>query len=130
MSKKNPRKTALRRRSRVERVKPAPSAPPDDYGQEILDGVETLRLGVGYRIDGVVSDILPAGAESLARAEPVYEDIAGWNQSTVGLRSFAQLPSSAQRYLRRIEAICGVRIDVISTGPEREETIVMRHPFD
>jgi adenylosuccinate synthase len=97
---------------------------------DVLDGVETLRLGVGYRIDGVVSDILPAGAESLARAEPVYEDIAGWNQSTVGLRSFAQLPSSAQRYLRRIEAICGVPIDVISTGPEREETIVMRHPFD
>jgi adenylosuccinate synthase len=97
---------------------------------DVLDGVETLRLGVGYRIDGAVSDILPAGAESLARAEPVYEDIAGWNESTVGLRSHAQLPPSAQRYLRRIEEICGVPIDVISTGPEREETIVMRHPFD
>jgi adenylosuccinate synthase len=96
---------------------------------DVLDGVETLRLGVGYRIDGAMSDILPVGADALARCEPVYEDIPGWEQSTVGLRSHAQLPPSAQHYLRRIEAICGVPIDVISTGPDREETIVLRHPF-
>ncbi|MCC7081569.1 MAG: adenylosuccinate synthase [Burkholderiales bacterium] len=96
---------------------------------DVLDGVETLRLGVGYRIDGALSDILPVGAEALERCEPVYEDIAGWEESTVGLRSHAQLPSSAQHYLRRIEEICGIPIDVISTGPERDETIVQRHPF-
>jgi adenylosuccinate synthase len=96
---------------------------------DVLDGVETLRLGVGYRIDGAMSDILPVGAEALQRCAPVYEDIAGWEQSTVGLRSHAQLPPNAQHYLRRIEQICGVPIDVISTGAEREQTIVLRHPF-
>ena len=97
---------------------------------DVLDGVETLRLGVGYRLDAAISDILPVGAESLARCEPVYEDIPGWEQSTVGLRSHAELPSNAQRYLRRIEEVCEVPVDVISTGPERDETIVLRHPFD
>jgi adenylosuccinate synthase len=97
---------------------------------DVLDGVETLRLGVGYRIDSGMSDILPVGAEALARCEPVYEDIPGWGESTVGLREYAQLPANAQHYLRRIEAICGVPVDVISTGPERDETIVQRHPFD
>jgi adenylosuccinate synthase len=96
---------------------------------DVLDGVETLRLGVGYRIDGALSDILPVGAEVLERCEPVYEDIPGWEQSTVGLRSHADLPANAQHYLRRIEQICGVPIDVISTGADRDDTIVMRHPF-
>ena len=97
---------------------------------DVLDGVETLRLSIGYRIDGALSDILPVGADALAQCEPVYEDISGWQQSTVGVREFAQLPANARRYLKRIEEICGVPIDVISTGPDREETIVLRHPFD
>ena len=97
---------------------------------DVLDGVETLRLGVGYRLDAAVSDILPVGAESLARCEPVYEDIPGWQQSTVGLKKYSELPANAQRYLQRIEQICGVPIDVVSTGPERDETIVRRQPFD
>ena len=96
---------------------------------DVLDGVETLRVCVGYRMDDAIRDILPVGAEVLARCEPVYEDVAGWNESTVGLKGYAQLPPNAQRYLRRIEEICGVPIDVISTGPDREETIVQRHPF-
>jgi adenylosuccinate synthase len=97
---------------------------------DVLDGVETLRLGVGYRLDAAVSDILPVGAESLERCEPVYEDIPGWLQSTVGLKDYQALPQNAQRYLQRIEQICGVPIDVVSTGAERDETIVRRHPFD
>jgi adenylosuccinate synthase len=97
---------------------------------DVLDGVETLRLGVGYRLDATVSDILPVGAESLERCEPVYEDIPGWQQSTVGLKNYDQLPSNAQCYLQRIEQICGVPIDVVSTGAERDETIVRRQPFD
>jgi adenylosuccinate synthase len=80
-------------------------------------------------MDGGVSYILPVGAESLAQCEPIYEDMPGWTQSTVGVKSFDQLPEAARNYLRRMEAICEVPIDVISTGPDREETIVMRHPF-
>jgi adenylosuccinate synthase len=97
---------------------------------DVLDGVETLRLCVGYRLDQAISDILPVGAETLERCEPVYEDIPGWQQSTVGLTDFTQLPLNAQRYLKRMEEICGVPIDVVSTGPGREETIVRRQPFD
>ena len=97
---------------------------------DVLDGVESLRLGVGYRTDSGMSDILPVGAESLARCEPVYEEIPGWGESTVGLRRYGELPANAQRYLRRIAEICEVSVDVISTGPERDETIVLRHPFD
>jgi adenylosuccinate synthase len=76
------------------------------------------------------SDILPVGAERLEQCEPIYEDIPGWQTSTVGVREFSQLPEGARRYLKRIEEVCGVPIDVISTGPDRDETIVMRHPFD
>ncbi len=97
---------------------------------DVLDGMETLRLSVGYRIGDQVSDILPVGAEALESCEPIYEDIAGWNESTVGVREFDRLPGNAQRYLKRIEEVCGVPIDVISTGPDRDETIVLRHPFD
>jgi len=96
---------------------------------DVLDGVETLRVAVGYRIDQEVSDILPVGAEMLERCEPVYEDIPGWQQSTVGVRDFGQLPANAQRYLKRLEEICAVPVAVISTGPDRDETIVMHHPF-
>ena len=97
---------------------------------DVLDGVEVLRLCVGYRLDQTVSDILPVGAETLERCEPVYENIPGWQNSTVGITDFAQLPLNAQRYLKRIEEICVVPVDVVSTGPGREETIVRRQPFD
>jgi adenylosuccinate synthase len=97
---------------------------------DVLDGMETLQLGVGYRIGGERSDLLPAGADSCARCEPVYEEIKGWRDSTVGLTRFEQLPRAAQDYLKRIEAICEVPIDIISTGPDREQTIALHHPFD
>jgi adenylosuccinate synthase len=97
---------------------------------DVLDGVETLRLSVGYRLGDAVSDILPVGAEMLERCEPIYEDIPGWEASTVGVRKHGDLPANARRYLKRIEEVCGVPIDVISTGPDRDETTVLRHPFD
>ena len=97
---------------------------------DVLDGVESLRLCVSYRLDGGVSDILPVGAEDLAQCEPVYEEIEGWRESTVRLRGFEDLPRAAQRYLKRIEQICEVPVDVISTGAEREDTIVLKHPFE
>ena len=97
---------------------------------DVLDGMEQLRLGVGYACDGVQKDILPFGAEMLAACEPVYEELPGWSASTVGITRFGDLPKAAQHYLERIEAICGVQLDLISTGPDRDETIVRRHPFD
>jgi adenylosuccinate synthase len=97
---------------------------------DVLDGVESVKLCVGYEIEGRVSDILPVGAEELARCVPVYEELPGWQESTVGVKRIEQLPRAARDYLARIEALCGVPIDLISTGPERDETIVLRHPFD
>jgi adenylosuccinate synthase len=96
---------------------------------DVLDGFDTLKLCVGYCVDGKLSDILPIGAEDLARCEPVYEELPGWSDSTVGISSRSELPANALAYLARIEDECGVRVDMISTGPDREETIVLRHPF-
>jgi adenylosuccinate synthase len=96
---------------------------------DVLDGVEELKLCTGYRLDGKFSDILPVGAEEIARCEPVYETMPGWSESTVGLKALDALPASARRYLSRIEELCGVPVDIISTGPDREETILLRHPF-
>jgi adenylosuccinate synthase len=96
---------------------------------DVLDGFEQLCIGVGYRVGGLELDILPAGAEALAECQPVYEEHPGWSGSTVGIKRFEALPDAAQRYLKRIEQVCGVPVDLISTGPGREETIVLRHPF-
>ena len=97
---------------------------------DVLDGIETLRICVGYKIDGQVSDILPVGAEMLANCEPIYEELPGWKDSTVGVKTVDGLPANARAYLQRMEALCEVPIDIISTGPDREETIVKRHPFE
>ncbi len=96
---------------------------------DVLDGAESLKICVGYEMGGKVSDILPVGAEELECCVPVYEELPGWQQSTVGVKKFDALPKPARDYLKRIEALCDVPIDLISTGPERDETIVLRHPF-
>ena len=96
---------------------------------DVLDTMEEVKVCVGYYIDGSFSDLLPGGADDTARCEPVYENHPGWQQSTVGIRDFEKLPSNARAYLERIEEILGVPIDMISTGAEREDTIVRRHPF-
>ncbi|VVD90275.1 adenylosuccinate synthase [Pandoraea terrigena] len=96
---------------------------------DVLDGLETVRLCVGYRIGDKTLDILPRGAVDVARCEPVYEDFPGWSQSTVGVTSWDQLPVQAQNYLKRIEEVSGIPIDMVSTGPDRDETILLRHPF-
>jgi len=95
----------------------------------VLDGLDTVRVAVGYRTTGGTRDILPVGAEALAICEPIYEEHPGWKESTVGVKSFEALPAAAQAYLRRLEALVGAPIAIISTGPDREETIVLRHPF-
>jgi adenylosuccinate synthase len=97
---------------------------------DVLDGAETLKICVGYKMDGKVSDILPVGAEELELCVPMYEEMPGWQESTVGVKDYERLPKAARDYLKRIEALCAVPVDIISTGPERDETIVMRHPFD
>ncbi|HUP96229.1 MAG TPA: adenylosuccinate synthase [Burkholderiales bacterium] len=97
---------------------------------DVLDGMEEVRLGIGYRCHGVKSDILPFGAEMLAECEPVYEVLPGWSESTVGLTRLNDLPRNARSYLERIEDICSVPIDLISTGADRDQTIVRRHPFE
>ncbi|MCK9990084.1 MAG: adenylosuccinate synthase [Rugosibacter sp.] len=96
---------------------------------DVLDGVEELKICTGYRINGQVSDILPVGADELACCEPIYETLPGWQGSTVGVKTLDGLPAEARAYIQRMEAHCGVPVDMISTGPDREETIVLRHPF-
>ncbi len=96
---------------------------------DVLDGVESVKLCIGYDVDGKFSDILPVGAEELALCVPRYEEMPGWQESTVGVKSHDGLPKAARDYLVQIEKLTGVPIDLISTGPDREETIVLRHPF-
>jgi adenylosuccinate synthase len=97
----------------------------------VLDGLDVVRVAVGYKTtDGGTRDIFPAGAEALAICEPIYEELPGWQESTVGVKAFDQLPATAQKYLRRLEQLVGCPIAIISTGPDREETIVLRHPFE
>lgn len=96
---------------------------------DVLDGLETLQICTGYRLDGKVVDIFPVGAEDASRCEPIYETMPGWSVSTVGAKTLDALPPQALAYVRRIEQLLGVPMDMVSTGPDREETIVLRHPF-
>jgi adenylosuccinate synthase len=97
---------------------------------DVLDGLDTIRIASGYRLGGQILSEPPLFVDAYAEAEPVYEELPGWKESTVGLTALAALPANAQRYLQRIEALVGVPVDMISTGPDREQTIIRRHPFD
>jgi len=96
---------------------------------DVLDGLDAVDLCVGYMLDGKAVNILPPGAAEAGKCEPVYETFPGWHESTVGIREWDQLPQNARDYLRRVEAVAGVPIDMVSTGPDRDETILLRHPF-
>ena len=97
---------------------------------DVLDGLDTLRLCVGYRTGNVDRLTPPIGAEAFATCEPVYEDMPGWSGSTVGVKRYEDLPVEARNYLKRMAEICEVPVDMVSTGPDRDETIVLRHPFE
>jgi adenylosuccinate synthase len=97
---------------------------------DVLDGLDTIRICIGYRLGGQTVSEPPLFADAYAEAEPVYEEMPGWKESTVGARQLADLPANAQRYLARIEALVGVPLDLISTGPDRDQTIIRKHPFD
>ena len=97
---------------------------------DVMDGMDEIRLCTGYTLpDGSTSDILPFGADAVSGCTPVYETLPGWRESTVGAKSYEALPDASKRYLKRIEEACGAPIAIISTGPDREETILVKHPF-
>ena len=96
---------------------------------DVLDGLKTLKICVGYDINGRTYDYLPAGMRDQAAAVPIYEEMDGWSESTAGARSFKDLNASAIKYVRRIEELIGAPVALLSTSPERDDTILMRDPF-
>jgi adenylosuccinate synthase len=96
---------------------------------DVLDGIETLQLCTGYELDGEQIDILPLGADEIARCKPIYEMLEGWTDSTVGVTDYDRLPVNARLYLQRIEQVTGVPVDIISTSPDRDHTILLRNPY-
>jgi adenylosuccinate synthase len=97
---------------------------------DVLDSLDTLRICAGYRVGGVVHAEPPLLTDGFADVEPVYEEHPGWSESTVGVTDYAKLPANARRYLERLQELTGVPVALVSTGPDREQTIVLRHPFD
>ncbi|MHA7834592.1 MAG: adenylosuccinate synthase [Algiphilus sp.] len=97
---------------------------------DVLDELDVIRICVGYRVDGEKMEQLPLGADAYADIEPMYEDMPGWRSSTSGVNRFQDLPAAAKDYLARIADITGVPVQVVSTGPDRDHTIVLEHPFD
>ena len=96
---------------------------------DVLDGLTELKLCTGYELDGEIVDILPMGADEIERCKPIYETMEGWTDSTVGVTDYDKLPINARLYLQRIAHVTGVPIDMISTSPDRDHTIMQRHPF-
>jgi adenylosuccinate synthase len=96
---------------------------------DVLDGLKELNICVGYELDGEQTDILPMGAEDIARCKPIYEVLEGWSVSTVGVTELAKLPIQARLYLQRIEQVTGVPIHIVSTSPDRDHTILIKHPY-
>jgi len=97
---------------------------------DVLDGLDAIRVCTAYRYEGKLRTTPPSGADALSMCEPVYEELPGWKESTLGVRSFDKLPVNAQKYLKKIEELTEARIDLISTGAERDDTIILRHPFE
>jgi adenylosuccinate synthase len=96
---------------------------------DVLDGLKELLICVGYELDGEKTDILPMGAEDIARCKPIYETMEGWSVSTVGVTQLDKLPIQARLYLQRIEQVTGVPIHIVSTSPDRDHTILIKHPY-
>ena len=97
---------------------------------DVLDGLETIRMCASYNYQGENLHMPPLGADAIELCEPVYESMPGWSESTVGVKNIDDLPGNAKNYLKRLEEMVGVPVDIVSTGPERDETIILNHPFD
>ncbi len=104
-----------------------------------IDSMESLESawnkfgewgGVGYEIDGKTSTIPPFSAEGYSAAKPIYIEMPGWKRSTIGTHSFDELPQEAKNYIRKIEELSQIPVDILSTGPDRDETLILRNPFD
>jgi adenylosuccinate synthase len=96
---------------------------------DVLDGLKTLKICVGYKIGDKTVDYLPAGMRDQQAATPIYEEMEGWSESTAGARSFKDLNANAVKYVRRVEELIGAPVALLSTSPERDDTILMRDPF-
>ncbi|MBR6876822.1 MAG: adenylosuccinate synthase [Neisseriaceae bacterium] len=97
---------------------------------DVMDGMDEIKICTGYTLpDGTSTDILPFGADAVEDCTPIYETIAGWKESTFGATSYDALPENAKKYLKRIEEVCGAPVAIVSTGPDREQTILIEHPF-
>ncbi|HEV3042970.1 MAG TPA: adenylosuccinate synthetase, partial [Roseiarcus sp.] len=96
---------------------------------DILDGFDEIKVATSYRLDGEIVDYLPAAQGAQARVQPIYETIEGWKGATGGARSWANLPAQAIKYVRRIEELIGAPVALLSTSPEREDTILVHDPF-
>ncbi|MCU7830571.1 MAG: adenylosuccinate synthase [Candidatus Thiodiazotropha sp. (ex Myrtea sp. 'scaly one' KF741663)] len=96
---------------------------------DVLDGMETIKICVAYKFDGKEVTTPPVGADHFERCEPIYIEMPGWQSSTVGITDYDQLPQTARDYLAKIETLCETPIDIVSTGPDRSETIIRQHPF-
>ncbi len=97
---------------------------------DVLDGFEKLKICIGYDLNGKKLDYLPIAADQQARCKPIYEEIPGWSESTEGARSWADLPANAIKYVRRIEELIDCPVALLSTSPEREDTILVTDPFE
>jgi adenylosuccinate synthase len=97
---------------------------------DVLDGLESIRVCVGYRNGSQQMADPPMFADAYAEVQPVYEELPGWRDSTIGVTDYGKLPANARRYLERLCELVGVPIDIVSTGPDRDQTIVLRHPFE
>jgi len=97
---------------------------------DVLDGLEKIGICTGYLLEGKETDSVPVGAEKYALCQPILEEMPGWQETTAGVTSYPDLPRNAKAYIKRIEELVGVPVDILSTGPDRNETIIMSHPFD
>ncbi len=97
---------------------------------DVLDGLPTVKICTGYRLDGKLTEVPPLQVDHYQQCEPVYEEMPGWQQSTVGVTREADLPDEARAYLARIAEVLGVSVDLVSTGPDRDQNVIIRHPFD
>ena len=97
---------------------------------DVLDGFEQVKICTGYRLNGKVYDYLPSHAADQAAVEPIYETMDGWHESTAGARSYAELPANAIKYIQRVQELIETPVALVSTSPERDDTILMRDPFE
>lgn len=97
---------------------------------DVLDGLKSVKICVGYRLNGKECHYPPIESELFAQCEPIYEELSGWSETTAHIRSFNDLPANAQKYLLHVEELAGIPIDIISTGQDRKDTIVLRHPYE